>query len=130
MLEGMPEPGSLRLLAHEGETVVLSGRWVLFRFPVADTGMRRLAMIALTEAGHSGRSVRGTPELSVDAAQDRPRAGLGWAGQGDGPPGEAERGAAGAGPPVGRAGYDRPGDRGAARRVRHHDQSAGECRSP
>src|SRR5512133_154710 len=57
MLEGMPEPGSLRLLAHEGETVVLSGRWVLFRFPVADTGMRRLAMIALTEAGHPVKTV-------------------------------------------------------------------------
>ena len=57
MLEGMPGPGSLRLLAHEGEAVVLSGRWVLFRFPVADTGMRRLAMVALTEAGHPVKTV-------------------------------------------------------------------------
>jgi hypothetical protein len=38
MLEGMPEPESLRLLTHEGEVVVLAGRWVLFRFAVADTG--------------------------------------------------------------------------------------------
>ena len=57
VLEGMPEPESLRLLTHDGETVVLAGRWVLFRFAVADSGMRRLAMVALTEAGHSVKSV-------------------------------------------------------------------------
>ncbi len=57
VLEGMPEPESLRLLTHEGEVVVLAGRWVLFRFAVADTGMRRLAMVALTEAGHAVKSV-------------------------------------------------------------------------
>jgi hypothetical protein len=57
MLEGMPEPDSLRLLTHEGEAVVLAGRWVLFRFAVADTGMRRLAMVALTESGHAVKSV-------------------------------------------------------------------------
>lgn len=57
VLEGMPEPGSLRLLTHEGEAVVLAGRWVLFRFAVTDTGMRRLAMVALTEAGHAVKSV-------------------------------------------------------------------------
>jgi hypothetical protein len=59
VLEGMPESGSLRLLTHEGEAVVLAGRWVLFRFAVADTGMRRLAMVALTEAGHAVKSVAG-----------------------------------------------------------------------
>ncbi|MEO7193629.1 MAG: putative transposase [Pseudonocardiaceae bacterium] len=57
VLEGMPEPESLRLLTHGGEVVVLAGRWVLFRFAVADTGMRRLAMVALTEAGHAVKSV-------------------------------------------------------------------------
>jgi hypothetical protein len=56
-LEGMPEPESLRLLSHEGEVVVLAGRWVLFRFAVADTGMRRLVMVALTEAGHAVKLV-------------------------------------------------------------------------
>jgi transposase len=59
VLEGMPEPESLRLLTHEGEAVVLAGRWVLFRFAVADTGMRRLAMVALTEAGHAVKAVAG-----------------------------------------------------------------------
>src|SRR5919205_126684 len=57
MLEGMPESESLRLLTHEGEVVVLAGRWVLFRFAVADIGMRRLAMVALTEAGHAVKLV-------------------------------------------------------------------------
>lgn len=57
VLEGMPDPESLRLLTHDGEAVVLSGRWPLFRFAVADTGMRRLAMVALTEAGHAVKSV-------------------------------------------------------------------------
>lgn len=53
----MPAPELLRLLTHEGEAVVLSGRWVLFRFAVEDTGMRRLAMVALTEAGHAVKTV-------------------------------------------------------------------------
>ena len=53
----MPDPGPLRLLTHEGETVVLSGRLVLFRFAVADIGMRRLAMVALTQAGQSVKTV-------------------------------------------------------------------------
>lgn len=57
VLEGMPEPGSLRLMTYGGEVVVLAGRWVLFRFAVGDIGMRRLAMVALTEAGHAVKSV-------------------------------------------------------------------------
>jgi transcriptional regulator with XRE-family HTH domain len=57
LLDGMPAPELLRLLTHEGEAVVLSGRWVLFRFAVEDTGMRRLAMVALTEAGHAVKTV-------------------------------------------------------------------------
>jgi DNA-binding CsgD family transcriptional regulator len=57
VLEGMPDPEPLRLLTHQGETVVLSGRLVLFRFAVADIGMRRLAMVALTQAGQSVKAV-------------------------------------------------------------------------
>jgi transposase len=56
-LEGMPGPEPLRLMTHQGEAVVLSGRRVLFRFPVADIGMRRLAMVALTQAGQSVKAV-------------------------------------------------------------------------
>ena len=57
VLEGMPGPEPLRLMTHQGEAVVLSGRRVLFRFPVADIGMRRLAMVALTQAGQSVKAV-------------------------------------------------------------------------
>src|SRR5512144_2559829 len=53
----MPGPEPLRLMTHQGETVVLSGRRVLFRFMVADIGMRRLAMVALTQAGQSVKAV-------------------------------------------------------------------------
>ena len=56
-LEGMPGPEPLRLFTHQGEAVVLSGRRVLFRFPAADIGMRRLAMVALTQAGQSVKAV-------------------------------------------------------------------------
>ena len=56
-LEGMPGPEPLRLLTHQGEAVVLSGRRVLFRFAAADIGMRRLAMVALTQAGQSVKAV-------------------------------------------------------------------------
>ncbi len=56
-LEGMSGPEPLRLMTHQGEAVVLSGRRVLFRFPVADIGMRRLAMVALTQAGQSVKAV-------------------------------------------------------------------------
>src|SRR5215212_8047165 len=53
----MPGAEPLRLVTHQGETVVLSGRLVLFRFAVADVGMRRLAMVALTQAGQSVKAV-------------------------------------------------------------------------
>jgi hypothetical protein len=57
MLAGMPGPESVRLLTHEGQAVVLSGPLVLFRFELADIGMRRLAMVALTQAGQSVKAV-------------------------------------------------------------------------
>ena len=57
VLEGMPGAEPLRLVTHQGETAVLSGRLVLFRFAVADVGMRRLAMVALTQAGQSVKAV-------------------------------------------------------------------------
>src|SRR5512133_249913 len=53
----MPGPEPLRLFTQQGEAVVLSGRRVLFRFAAADIGMRRLAMVALTQAGQSVKAV-------------------------------------------------------------------------
>ena len=57
VLEGMPDPEPLRLHTHRGESFVLSGKWVLFRFDTADTGMRKLAMVSLTQARHPVKTV-------------------------------------------------------------------------
>ena len=50
-LEGMPEPAVLRLHASDGQVVVTWGRSVLYRYDADDTGMRNLAIVALTDAG-------------------------------------------------------------------------------
>ena len=50
-LEGMPEPAVLRLHASDGLVVVTCGRSVLYRYDADDTGMRNLAIVALTDAG-------------------------------------------------------------------------------
>ncbi len=47
----MPEPGVLRRMVDAGQCVVVFGRAVLYRFDVADIGMRNLAIVALTDAG-------------------------------------------------------------------------------
>ena len=51
VLEGMPEPGVLRLHASDEQVVVTCGRSVLYRYEAGDTGMRNLAIVALTDAG-------------------------------------------------------------------------------
>ena len=50
-LDGMPEPGVLRLLVCEGRCVLSVGRSVVYDFDVTDIGMRNLAIVALTDAG-------------------------------------------------------------------------------
>src|SRR5664280_662130 len=50
-LDGMPEPAALRLVSHDGQVLVTLGRSLLYRYDAADTGMRNLAMVALTDAG-------------------------------------------------------------------------------
>ena len=82
-LEGMPGPEPLRLFTQQGEAVVLSGRRVLFRFAAADIGMRRLAMVALTQAGQSVKAVAQAFEvhpnyLSTLRKTARGRARPGW----------------------------------------------------
>jgi hypothetical protein len=49
--EGTPEPGVLRRMVDADRCVVVLGRAVLYRFDVADIGMRNLAIVALTDAG-------------------------------------------------------------------------------
>src|SRR5665648_665779 len=51
VLEGMPEPAALRLHASDGQVLVTCGRSLLYRYDAGDTGMRNLAIVALTDAG-------------------------------------------------------------------------------
>src|SRR5674536_16310 len=50
-LAGMPEPAALRLLAADGQVLVTHGRTLVYRYEADDTGMRNLAIVALTDAG-------------------------------------------------------------------------------
>lgn len=49
--EGMPEPATLRLHASDGQVLVTCGHWLLYRYETGDTGIRNLAIVALTDAG-------------------------------------------------------------------------------
>src|SRR5664280_2448570 len=50
-LAGMPEPAALRLLVADGQVLVTHGRTLVYRYETDDTGMRNLAIVALTDAG-------------------------------------------------------------------------------
>jgi len=49
-LEGMPEPGVLRLVSMDGQVLVTCGPTVVYRYDAKDIGMRNLAIVALTDA--------------------------------------------------------------------------------
>ncbi len=51
VLDGMPEPGVLRLVSHDGHVQLTVGRSLLYRYESGDIGMRNLAIVALTDAG-------------------------------------------------------------------------------
>ncbi len=51
ILEGMQEPAGLALAACGGQVLVRCGRALLYRYEEDDTGMRNLAIVALTDAG-------------------------------------------------------------------------------
>jgi Transposase DDE domain len=53
----MPEPYLLGRFAVEGETFITRGPYLVARFDSDDIGMRNLAVVALTDAGHSGTEV-------------------------------------------------------------------------
>lgn len=56
-LQGMPEPYSLERHAYGGETFITRGPYLVARFDSGDIGMRNLAVVALTDAGHAGTEV-------------------------------------------------------------------------
>ena len=57
ILEGMPEPGDLRMHQVDGRCVITAGSVVLFDFDEADIGMRNLALVSLRSLGFRGRAV-------------------------------------------------------------------------
>ena len=50
-LEGMPEPAVLSLRTSDGQVLVTWGRSLVYRYEADDSGMRNLAIVALTDAG-------------------------------------------------------------------------------
>lgn len=52
-LDGIPGPGVLRPVVCDGRCVISAGRLVVYDFDVTDTGMRNLAIVALTDAGRA-----------------------------------------------------------------------------
>ena len=57
ILEGMPEPGDLRMHHAGGRCVITCGARMLFDYDAADTGMRNLALVSLRSLGFRGRTV-------------------------------------------------------------------------
>jgi len=64
-LDGMPEPGVLRLVSHDGHVQVTLGRSLLYRYDRGDIGMRNLAIVALTDAGRRVDEVASVFELTA-----------------------------------------------------------------
>jgi len=65
-LGGMPEPAVLRRHSSGGETLISYGRQLVFRYADDDTGMRNMAVVALTDAGVAGREVAAAFGLSPE----------------------------------------------------------------
>jgi len=64
-LDAMPEPAGLRLLSCDGQVLVSWGRSVVYRYDAEDTGMRNLAIVALTDAGRRVGEVAGVFGLTA-----------------------------------------------------------------
>ncbi len=65
-LAGMPERAELALSTYDGRTMVSCGCSLLYRYDADDTGMRNLAIVALTDAGQRIDAVAG--ELDEEGA--------------------------------------------------------------
>ena len=65
VLEGMPDPGVLRLHTSDGQVLVTCGRSVLYRYDADDTGMRNLAIVALTDEDRRVDEVAGVFGLTA-----------------------------------------------------------------
>ena len=57
ILEGMPEPGDLRVHRADGRCIITCGAVTLFDYDAADLAMRNLAIVTLRQLGFQGRRV-------------------------------------------------------------------------
>jgi DNA-binding CsgD family transcriptional regulator len=76
-LDGMPDPWTLRLTDSGGASAVAFGPRVLFCYDSGDTGMRNLAVVALTDAGVPGKDAAalfGLSPVYVSMLRGRARA--------------------------------------------------------
>jgi len=64
ILEGMPEPGDLRMCEHAGRCVITAGSVVLFDYAAGDVVMRNMALAVLRQLGFGGRAVAAVLGLS------------------------------------------------------------------
>src|SRR5450759_4288100 len=115
-LAGMPEPAALRLLAADGQVLVTHGRTLVYRYEADDTGMRNLAIVALTDAGRRIDEVAllfGLTATYVSMLRGRARQGGSAAlvRHRRGRPPKAHRPPGRPGPGVGRVGVDPAGHR-------------------
>ena len=79
IMEGMPEPGDLHMLVHDGHTVLMVGNRAVAAYDNDDTGMRNMAVVTLTRLGFAGRRVAAvvglTPEYVSQLRGQAARAG-------------------------------------------------------
>ncbi len=66
VMQGMPEPGDLRLSVHDGWTSVMVGCRVVAGYRSDDIGMRNIAVVTLTELGFAGVRVAEVMGLSPE----------------------------------------------------------------
>ena len=57
ILDGMPDPGDLRVARTGGEVLVFAGSVLLFRFGDGDAGARNVAVAVLRQLGFAGQCV-------------------------------------------------------------------------
>jgi hypothetical protein len=66
ILEGMPDPRDLRRVSADGQTLILAGSRLLFRYRDDDTGARNVAVAVLRQLGYGGQAVAAVMGLTVN----------------------------------------------------------------
>ncbi len=66
ILEGMPDPRDLRRVSADGQTLILAGSRLLFRYRDGDAGARNVAVAVLRQLGYGGQAVAAVMGLTVN----------------------------------------------------------------